>query len=383
MKICYVLLSPTFGMHQYTADMANRLTGQNGQATDVHLVTVSGYRAERYSPAIRVHTPLVGQTTGLSAESARAGALQQVRRTIVRLAPDAIHFTGPHLWNVPLVRALKRQGMPIIHTIHDVVPHAGMGYGALLHLWNRSIVRHADRILVHAEQYRNRLLGQGLPSWKVHYTPLLHLFLSYEGTLRADHLARNRVPAANPHSPISKLQSPLSFLFFARLRKYKGIDMLLKAWQRVHDGAPPDRPPCKLILAGSGELRDLWQGALPANVEVQNGWIMDEEALALFQTCALLLLPYTGATQSALVGAAYYFHKPVLATRSGALAEYVVDGQTGYLVAPGDVEALARALQQALAAPERLWQMGQNGRRWYEGARAREWAALQELYSLS
>lgn len=379
MKLCYVLLSPTFGMHQYTADIANRLGNRHSPAVEVHLVTVSGYRAERYCPSIRVHTPLLGQTTGLSAESVRAGALQRVRQTIVGLAPDAIHFTGPHLWNLPLVQALKRRGLPVIHTIHDLVPHKRKGTAALLPLWNGSVLRHADRILVHAEQYRNRLLGRGFPSWKVHYTPLLHLFLSYEGTHRADQLARDPLTAVTRHPPPA---TPHSFLFFARLRKYKGIELLLQAWQRVQDSAATKQPPCKLILAGSGALHELWPGTLPPNVEVQNGWIMDEEALALFRRSALLLLPYTAATQSALVGAAYYFGKPVLATRSGALPEYVVDGQTGYLVAPGDVDALARALQQALASPERLWRMGRNGRRWYEAARVREWEGLQRLYSL-
>lgn len=47
MRIVYVLLSPTFGMHQYTADLANRMAEQ-GHA--VVLVTTTTFARDRYSP---------------------------------------------------------------------------------------------------------------------------------------------------------------------------------------------------------------------------------------------------------------------------------------------------------------------------------------------
>ena len=38
MRICYVVLSPTFGMHQYTADPANRMAAAGHE---LHLVTTT------------------------------------------------------------------------------------------------------------------------------------------------------------------------------------------------------------------------------------------------------------------------------------------------------------------------------------------------------
>ena len=55
MRICYVLLSPTFGMHQYTADLANRMAQADHQ---VHLVTTRHYPRDRYLPAVIPHTPV-------------------------------------------------------------------------------------------------------------------------------------------------------------------------------------------------------------------------------------------------------------------------------------------------------------------------------------
>lgn len=62
------------------------------------------------------------------------------------------------------------------------------------------------------------------------------------------------------------------------------------------------------------------------------------------------------------------FHRhPVLATRAGGVPEVVVDGETGFLLPPGDVGGFAEKLDAVAQAPERFREMGQKG---YERARA-------------
>jgi glycosyltransferase involved in cell wall biosynthesis len=53
----------------------------------------------------------------------------------------------------------------------------------------------------------------------------------------------------------------------------------------------------------------------------------------------------------------------VVASRVGGIPEVVVDGETGWLVEPGDPAALARALRRALEDGERGRRMGAAGRR--------------------
>jgi glycosyltransferase involved in cell wall biosynthesis len=348
-------------MHQYTADLANRMA-RAGHG--VHVVTTVHYPRDRYHGDVTVHTPVDTRDSGLSPGAMHVSAIRDVSALIRRLQPDLVHFTGPHIWNIPVLSSLRRAAIPTIHTLHDLDPHAGTSYGALLHFWNRLVLHLADHILVHGTHYRERLIARGLAPARVTYTPLLHLFLGQGCCDTAGQLA-----AGVRYEPLA--------LFFGRLERYKGVGNLIAAWAMVN-GSAGERP--RLVLAGPGRLEQHWAGALPAKVEVRNRWIADEEAIDLFQRCAVLVLPYRDATQSALVASAYFFRKPVIVTRSGALAEYVQDGRTGWIVEPDHPPSLARCLVEALSDTDRLAAMGATGRAWYDQQREAEEETLLQLY---
>ncbi len=357
MRVCYVLLSPTFGMHQYTADLANRMAVAGH---DVYLVTSSRYPQDRYAPEVRLHAVVDTQDRGLSLRAIQPRTVGRLAAAVRALHPDVMHITGPHLWNLAVMRAARRGGVPVVHTIHDFAPHPGARYGPLLQLWNSAVLRGADHALVHAECYLRDLLQAGHTN--VSHVPLLHLFVGHRWAGELE-----RLGADVCYEP--------SVLFFGRLERYKGLPELLTAWSLVRDGG------ARLVLAGKGALDELWSSPLPDGVDLRNRLIDDAEALDLFRRCAIVVLPYTGASQSALVAAAYYFRKPVIVTRSGALPEYVVEGVTGWIVPPGDAAALADRLSEALAEPERLRTLGEAGRAWYDEQRVLEEDRLQEMYA--
>jgi glycosyltransferase involved in cell wall biosynthesis len=298
-------------------------------------------------------------------ETLRLWQACKVVRQVVRLKPDVVHITGPHAWNTLVLSGLRRAGIRTVHTVHDVEPHAEGLYGRLVRLWNGLVLREADHIVVHAERYRQDLLARGVSPERVTAVPLTHLFLSAAWEARLPTLSE------------AVFYEPM-VLFFGRLEPYKGIDVLLEAWQLLPSHL---RAETRLVLAGGGDLTAIWPRALPDGVELHNHRIQDEEAVDLFQHCAVLALPYTQASQSALVAAAYCFGKPVIATRSGALPEYVADGETGWLVGVGDAPGLAHMLQEALALPDACFERGRAGRRWYEAARGREERALLDVYA--
>ena len=364
MQICYVLLSPTFGMHQYTADLANRMSAAGHE---VALVTTALLPRDRYAPTVDVRTPITTSNTGFSREGLNFRQQELIINTVVEAVPDVVHFTGPHLWNINLVRRFRRLAYPVIHTIHDLDPHSGMRMGSLLRFWNRLIIREADHILVHGQLYRQRLLQQGIPEHKVTYTPLLHLFLSHE----------KEIELIRAVDTSSHQESKPYVLFFGRLEKYKGLNLLLAAFAQLDAQRTNGY---KLILAGPGDLSSIWQDELPSNTIISNRLIRDEEAVDLFTRCSLVILPYTDATQSALVAAAYFFSKPVIVSDSGALAEYVVEGKTGFVLKTSQPSSLARMLSEAFHSPELLHELGQSGRVWYDINRSKEFDTLKKLY---
>jgi starch synthase len=355
------LLSPTFGMHQYTADLANRMVKFG---YDVDLVTTTQYPGHRYLPAITVHTPTDTRSSGFSTDILQPAVIRRTAQTIQEIQPDVVHITGPHPWNIPLLQTMRKARTPVVHTVHDLDPHEGKLYGLLVHVWNRAVLHLADHILVHGVRYRSRLLDMGIPAGRLTCTPLLHLFLGHTWLGEVEHLAQ-----AVRYDPC--------VLFFGRLEHYKGVDHLLTAWAMMNGDNGHN---VRLILAGPGDLKHLWPGPLPPRVEVHNHLIEDAQALELFRRCGLLVLPYMGATQSALIPAAYFFRKSVIAAPSGALDEYVEDGETGWVVDPEHPPSLARCLSATLSDRERLVRMGTAGRAWYDERRDTEEQELHQMY---
>jgi glycosyltransferase involved in cell wall biosynthesis len=349
-------------MHQYTADLANRYPQSQ-------LITTTSYPADRYANHVQIHTPVTHINTGLSWRTFNLPAFFQLTQTLLRLNPTLLHITGPHLWNIPILYWCKHHRIPTLHTLHDLDPHHGRRFGQYLHYWNNQVIKHADHILVHGKIYQKRLQQQRDPS-TVHYTPLLHLFLSAKNT-----------PPPPPQPSINNKLPPSPFiLFFARLETYKGIDTLLKAWEVVVQAGFTQ---FKLVIAGKGTLPNnpsTNQIKRSDNIQLINHHINDDLALSLFSHCSLVILPYRDGTQSAIIPAAYYFKKPVIATRVGALPEYVIEGKTGFVIPPNDIHALAQIIIKALSNLQTLTEMGLAGRTWYNQQRQQEEENLTKLY---
>ena len=71
---------------------------------------------------------------------------------------------------------------------------------------------------------------------------------------------------------------------------------------------------------------------------------------------------------------------PVIVAPSGALDEYVEDGETGWVVEPEHPPSLARCLSAMLSDVDRLARMGAAGRAWYDARRDAEEQELCRMY---
>jgi glycosyltransferase involved in cell wall biosynthesis len=131
----------------------------------------------------------------------------------------------------------------------------------------------------------------------------------------------------------------------------KGFDVLIEAFAAAGLGS------YDLVLAGDGpernELEALAQKLLPDGRVNFLGRADRSKAVALFRGCSFFVLPSRQEPQGIVNLEAMAAGKAVIASRTGGVPEIVADGETGLLVPPGDVGALAGALRR-LAGDEAL-----------------------------
>ncbi|USI74460.1 glycosyltransferase family 4 protein [Sphingomonas morindae] len=152
-------------------------------------------------------------------------------------------------------------------------------------------------------------------------------------------------PRARPWRP----GEPVRIGSLGRLHPVKGYDVLAEALRRL----PPGLPPIITTIAGEGAARPALEAAgglaLPGYAERPGEWL-----------AALHLYVQPSRSEGFCVAAheAMQAGLPVLGSEVGEMAFSIVDGATGRLVPPGDPAALAAALADLLAEPERLAALG-------------------------
>jgi glycosyltransferase involved in cell wall biosynthesis len=149
-------------------------------------------------------------------------------------------------------------------------------------------------------------------------------------------------------------------LFVGDLSHDKGIEVLLEA-----HGGLSDAPP--LVLIGRGAQR---LDAIGHNVLALEG-LPHEQVVRAWQGATFAVAPSIVQEAFCLVALeAMAAGRAVVATRTGGLADLVVDGDTGVLVPPANVTALREALQRLLARPHERERMGDAARKRAEQFRA-------------
>lgn len=148
-------------------------------------------------------------------------------------------------------------------------------------------------------------------------------------------------------------------LYFGKLTREKGVDVLLQAYNRLEN----PKYPLRLVGHCSREYRSHLLALLDDRHQLM---VSFEEPLlgeAMWQTLrdsAFILQPaiWLENMPNTLLEA-LSAGKPVLVSNIGSLTELVSDGENGYLVPPGDVGALSDALNR-LSTLADLQKMGQN-----------------------
>jgi len=187
---------------------------------------------------------------------------------------------------------------------------------------------------------------------------------------------------AAPRGPLGVPPGAFLALFVGRLHAQKGLPLLLDAAERV----AADRPGWHLALAGAGPERDRLLGSLAARPGLAERVHLlgpRRDVPALLKAADVVVLPSLWEGMPNVVLEAMAARRAVVATAVEGSEDLVIPGETGWLVPPGDPEALAAALREAADDPARLRLMGDAARTRVEAhfSPARTVRAYEQLWA--
>jgi glycosyltransferase involved in cell wall biosynthesis len=258
-------------------------------------------------------------------------------------APDVVHVqwcrAAPlDYW---LINQIRRRGIPVVHTVHDVDPLFAFSFQAAL----ARIYGVVDQIIVHTCPNRDRLLAL-FPALAAKVRVVPHIAVSMPVPPKATRASARLSLGLPPEVPV--------LLFFGSARPYKGLEILLEAVML----ARRTRPDLVLLVAGSMDsayARRLVQQARDS-VDLRIGYVPYDQAWRYHLAADAAVFPYRRVSQSGALITAMGFGLPVIVTDVGGLRE-TVDGN-GWVVPANDVQSLTAAILSAVENEARWGAMG-------------------------
>lgn len=244
---------------------------------------------------------------------------------------DVVHFLSGDALYVSLMEECAPQYKTFL-TVHDTSAHdAQKSWHKMLRMkiiYDKyfKAIHTVPHLITNSHSQANYLKAQ-YPHKSIYYVPFPTLVTSgiSEGKL----------------FPKELLGEHQYILFFGRIEKYKGVDLLYEAfstcaslYQNYH-----------LAIAGAGSLSFKTN---PRHTILINRYIADEEVAEMFRHAACVVFPYISATQSGVLSLACYFRKPTLVSDVPFFMEHVSRSPIAQTFKSGSVPDLQQALIQLL-----------------------------------
>jgi glycosyltransferase involved in cell wall biosynthesis len=314
--------------------------------TLANIDTIDGIDVRRFRYAPRkwetlAYTGTMAEQVGDSfrGKAALAGMLSRgalaVRSAAAEFSPDVIHA---HWWFPAGLLALgSLSSRPLVTTMHgsDVRLARRTAWAPLLF---RRVMRKSAAVTAVSSYLAGEAQAMS-PELKVAVEPM---------------------PVdASLFSPGTDTRSADRMLFVGRLNKQKGIALLLQALTASKSGVLLD-------VVGEGEdLAELQSRARAMGIADRVRWLgakSQQQLVPLYRGAAAVVIPSEDEGLGLVAVEAQLCETPVIAFRSGGLVDVVADGQSGVLTPPGDVIALAAAIDATLARADKGAALGRAGR---------------------
>lgn len=262
----------------------------------------------------------------------------RVGRELRKLRPDFVvvrywlPFMGPCLGTI-LRKVKKNQHSRIICIADNIVPHEKRPGDRW---FTRYFAQPVDRFITMSENVLSQLRTI-VPDKPAAFVP--HPLYDHFG---------NIMPVADARRHLGINPDDRVLLFFGFIRKYKGLDMLLRAMKiLLHNPANQDM---KLLIAGefyedrSHYASLLEDPQLAPHLLLHTDFIPDSQVKYYLCAADVTVQPYRNATQSGVTPLSYHFEVPMIVTNVGGLPAMVPDGKSG-LIAQPDAADIAQKIE--------------------------------------
>jgi glycosyltransferase involved in cell wall biosynthesis len=222
-------------------------------------------------------------------------------------------------------------------TVHDLLPHnTGETHRQTYH----DLYQMVDRIICHSDAIQRRLCSEySVPEEKVSVIPHGPFFYDLSAATSGQTLQSFEVDSKK-----------LLVLWQGIISPYKGIDLLLDAWQNVE--ATVDD--AWLLIAGTGSPELLEQiheqiGRLGLErVKLHLRFISTEELVALHRTADIVVYPYRAITTSGALATGLALGKTIVASNLPVFRELLTNRKNALLFDPQNPAELADSLIELL-----------------------------------
>ena len=328
------------------------------------------------SAGMNFRLPVVGQWQVVSSLERR---LEEI---LPQTLPDLLHAHSPALNGMAAARVASRHRLPMVYECRAFWEDAAVDHGTsreggaryrLTRWLETKVFRRADAVTTICEGLRRDILGRGIPGDRVTVIP---------NAVEADRFTFRQPADAQLRSELGLGEGPvLGFLgsFYA----YEGLDLLLQAAARIREHAPGLR----LLLVGGGPEESTLRARVSEHslddLVRMTGRVPHDQVQRFYSLVDLCVYPRRSMRLTELVTPlkpleAMAQGKIVVASDVGGHRELIADGETGFLFAAGDPDALGRKILEVLELQDRWDGIRESGRRFVE--RERTWASSVARY---
>jgi Glycosyltransferase len=289
---------------------------------------------------------------GVKSPIAMIGAAWKVARLIDSEQIDILHARSrAPAWVALLARRLARRPTRFVTTFHGVYGHGN----ALKRFYNGGMLR-TPIVIANSLFIRDHVRS-------IYHYPAENIIVAPRGIDPEvfDPAALFLETIASVRHELGAGPGKRLIVMVGRITGWKGHAVLLDAFASLAD------PTLRLAFVGSGTdttiagIKEKTQALGIADRVILTGSRRDIPAVLAAADLAVSASTRPEAFGRAAIEA-QAMETPVIATDHGGSRETVIPGKTGWLVPPGDAEALAAAIRDALSDPSRLSEMGRLGR---------------------